>query len=113
MDMDDTKFAEEQRFFEDDENFAYDEVDFDADQEEEGEGDDDIVDAFTTIQHNNDTYAAQHPAAHSITEVRPSVVDDFIRNFLIKAGMKTTLDCFNTEWFELMTKGKLPNEVHT
>ncbi|KAJ1435277.1 central pair associated wd-repeat protein [Ochromonadaceae sp. CCMP2298] len=109
--MDDNKFAEEQKFFEDDENFAYEEVDFDADQEEEG--DDDIVDAFTTIQYSNDQYAAEHPAAHSTTEVRPSVVDDFIRNFLIKAGMKTTLDTFNTEWFELQTKGNLPNELST
>ncbi|KAF0714260.1 Aste57867_3975 [Aphanomyces stellatus] len=44
------------------------------------------------------------------TQVRPSVVDDFIRNFLIKICMPRTLDTFNTEWYELMAKGKLKDE---
>ncbi|RHY32095.1 hypothetical protein DYB32_002862 [Aphanomyces invadans] len=44
------------------------------------------------------------------TQVRPSVVDDFIRNFLIKISMPRTLDVFNTEWYELMAKGKLKEE---
>ncbi|OQS01548.1 flagellar protein [Achlya hypogyna] len=44
------------------------------------------------------------------TQVRPSVVDDFIRNFLIKICMPRTLDTFNTEWYELMAKGKLKEE---
>ena len=35
-------------------------------------------------------------------------MDDFIRNFLIKAGMTTTLEHFNTEWYELKSRGKLP-----
>jgi regulator of replication initiation timing len=45
------------------------------------------------------------------TQVRPSVVDDFVRNFLIKAGMSRSLECFNTEWYELKSKGKLPAEL--
>ena len=44
-------------------------------------------------------------AARIVTQVRPSVVDDFIRNFLIKVGMTRTLDAFNTEWYELQSKG--------
>ena len=42
-----------------------------------------------------------------VTQVRPSVMDDFLRKFLIKVGMKKTLDTFNTEWYELLSKGKL------
>jgi hypothetical protein len=46
------------------------------------------------------------PRAH--TDTLPSVADDFIRNFLIRAGMGRTLDAFNTEWFELQSRGALP-----
>ena len=45
-----------------------------------------------------------------LTQVRPEVVDDFIRNFLIKVGMTRTLDNFNSEWYELQAKGKLAEE---
>ena len=34
----------------------------------------------------------------SVTQ-RPEVVDDFVRNFLVKMKMYRTLDCFQTEWF--------------
>jgi regulator of replication initiation timing len=53
----------------------------------------------------------EHTSA--MTQVRPSVVDDFVRNFLIKAGMKRSLDSFNAEWYELKSKGKLPTELST
>ena len=29
---------------------------------------------------------------------KPEVVDDFVRNFLVRMGMSRTLDCFQTEW---------------
>ena len=45
--------------------------------------------------------------------MRPSVVDDFIRNFLIKVGMTNTLDAFNTEWYALQAKGRLGEEYTT
>lgn len=38
------------------------------------------------------------------TEVKPSAIDDFIRNFLLKMGMMESLDKFNTEWYELQSK---------
>lgn len=38
---------------------------------------------------------------------RPEVVDDFIRNFLIKAGMMRTLETFQTEWYDAIASGKL------
>ncbi|XP_026794582.3 sperm-associated antigen 16 protein [Pangasianodon hypophthalmus] len=37
----------------------------------------------------------------------PEVVDDFLRNFLVKMGMNRTLDCFQTEWYEMLQKGTL------
>ncbi len=49
----------------------------------------------------------------AISQVRPSVVDDFIRNFLIKVGLTRTLDSFNTEWYELQAKGRLGEEYTT
>jgi len=33
--------------------------------------------------------------------------DEFLRNFFIKFGMKKTLESFQSEWFELKTKGQL------
>jgi hypothetical protein len=42
-----------------------------------------------------------------VTQVRPAVAEDFIRNFLIKVGMTRTLDTFNTEWYEMRAKGHL------
>eukprot|EP00947_MAST-08B_sp_MAST-8B-sp1_P002546 g2546.t1 len=48
--------------------------------------------------------------ASTKAHVRPAVVDDFIRNFLIKRGMARTLDEFNTEWYEMQSKGKLSEE---
>merc|ERR1719498_1907700 len=41
---------------------------------------------------------------------RPAVVDDFIRNFFMKHNMRRSLDCFQTEWYELQTSGGLPDE---
>mmetsp|Transcript_42509 Transcript_42509/g.74601 ORF Transcript_42509/g.74601 Transcript_42509/m.74601 type:complete len:587 (-) Transcript_42509:162-1922(-) len=37
---------------------------------------------------------------------RPQVIDDFIRNFLMKYGMRRSLDSFQTEWYELQQSGK-------
>jgi hypothetical protein len=39
---------------------------------------------------------------------KPTVVDDFIRNFLMKHGMKKSLDCFQAEWFQLVQEGRVP-----
>lgn len=38
---------------------------------------------------------------------QPEVVDDFIRNFLVKKGLTKTLAEFETEWFELGVRGLL------
>ncbi|EDV20978.1 uncharacterized protein TRIADDRAFT_31080, partial [Trichoplax adhaerens] len=42
----------------------------------------------------------------------PELIDDFVRNFFVKMGLTRTLDCFQTEWYELMQKGQLnPEDV--
>ncbi|CAK9109551.1 Flagellar WD repeat-containing protein Pf20 [Durusdinium trenchii] len=46
----------------------------------------------------------------SRTVVRPAVIDDFFRGFLLKLNLSRTLDTFNTEWYEMEAKGKLNEE---
>uniref|UniRef100_H2YSK1 Uncharacterized protein n=1 Tax=Ciona savignyi TaxID=51511 RepID=H2YSK1_CIOSA len=40
----------------------------------------------------------------------PEVIDDFVRNFLLRMGMKRTLETFQTEWYEMQQKGQLGEE---
>ncbi|XP_027533837.1 sperm-associated antigen 16 protein isoform X2 [Neopelma chrysocephalum] len=42
----------------------------------------------------------------SVCEV-PEAMDDFFCNFLVRLGMSRTLDCFQTEWYELIERGVL------
>jgi hypothetical protein len=42
--------------------------------------------------------ATQDDLPQPTIEKLPEVVDDFIRNFLIKMGMHKTLDTFEAEW---------------
>jgi WD40 repeat protein/regulator of replication initiation timing len=94
----------------DEDNFRYEEIPIDPEDEEEEE--DDLINAFTSLRAKSpDAFQGGNSLTNSVTQVRPSVVDDFIRNFLIKAGMKKTLEIFNTEWYELQTKGRLPAEL--
>lgn len=97
---------------EDEEEFKYEEVD-----ENDGDGDDadELADALASLQvrHRHGSPEATKNPSNAMTQVRPSVVDDFMRNFMIKAGLKRTLDSFNTEWYELQSKGKLPAELST
>ncbi|KAK0138835.1 Sperm-associated antigen 16 protein [Merluccius polli] len=38
----------------------------------------------------------------------PEAVDDYIRNFLLRRGMTKTLDCFQTEWAEMLDAEPVP-----
>ncbi|XP_064925153.1 sperm-associated antigen 16 protein isoform X2 [Columba livia] len=40
----------------------------------------------------------------SVSEI-PEAMDDFFCNFLVRMGMSRTLDCFQTEWYELIQRG--------
>ncbi|XP_078083856.1 sperm-associated antigen 16 protein [Mustelus asterias] len=75
------------------------------------EGDESLENIVKTIEQQNEDLkvAAQggdlFPERH--VSQRPEVIDDFLRNFLIKMGMMKTLDCFQTEWYEMLQKGSL------
>jgi hypothetical protein len=97
---------------EEDDEFKYEAVldDLEGDDDD----DNDLQDALASIQLKRGSGLGETAGlTSSITQVRPSVVDDFVRNFLIKAGLKRSLETFNTEWYELNSKGKLPAELST
>ncbi|KAL9966119.1 hypothetical protein ACROYT_G024139 [Oculina patagonica] len=94
-----------------DDEFAYEEVPLE-DEYSVTDGDEDLDTAFTTVQEKtNDDLLAQktEPTKPSVT-TRPEIVEDFVRNFLVKMGMTRTLDCFQTEWYELLQEGMLNEE---
>lgn len=99
--------------FSDDENdnFKYEVVDED-DFREDDAGDDDLAEALASM-HCKEKSKEVYPQVVTTTQVRPSVVDDFVRNFFIKAGLSRSLDAFNIEWYELQSKGKLSSELFT
>ncbi|XP_014113229.1 PREDICTED: sperm-associated antigen 16 protein [Pseudopodoces humilis] len=75
------------------------------------EDDEDLSKALQTIQEQ--TEDAQILALQSvltpeksISEI-PQAMDDFFCNFLVRLGMSRTLDCFQTEWYELIERGVL------
>eukprot|EP01041_Mallomonas_annulata_P012330 gene12330-25938_t len=111
-DDDGMQILERVEISDDEEDFAYEEV---AEEEEDDDDDDDLADALASLhmKQKGNKFSEEKSALNTMTQVRPSVVDDFIRNFLIKAGMKKTIDSFNAEWYELQSKGKLPPEIST
>jgi WD40 repeat protein len=98
---------------EDEEDFQYEEIRDDDDLD--AEDDNELADALASLQLKNKVVGNESLVnqSNAMTQVRPSVVDDFLRNFLIKAGLKRSLDTFNTEWYEMQSKGKLPAELST
>ncbi|KAJ8035607.1 Sperm-associated antigen 16 protein [Holothuria leucospilota] len=94
-----------------DDDFQYEEIPEDEDLA--SEADEDLHAAVRTIQEaQEDDEAAHLKETRPLPPVtqRPEVVDDFVRNFLVKMGMMRTLDCFQTEWYELQEKGLLNSE---
>lgn len=98
---------------EDEDDFQYEEIKDDDDLD--AEDDNELADALASLQLKSKVVGNESIVnqSNAMTQVRPSVVDDFLRNFLIKAGLKRSLDAFNTEWYEMQSKGKLPAELST
>ncbi|KAK6183538.1 hypothetical protein SNE40_011003 [Patella caerulea] len=102
----------EQLLADSDDEFQYEEVPIDEEFIV-----DDVVEnldvAVRTIRESQDDAQAavrkESTARPSVTQ-HPEVVDDFVRNFLVRMGMGRTLDCFQTEWYELQEKGLLHEE---
>ncbi|PNI71063.1 SPAG16 isoform 6 [Pan troglodytes] len=70
------------------------------------EGEEDLAKAIQMAQEQaTDTEILEQktvlPSKHAV----PEVIEDFLCNFLIKMGMTRTLDCFQSEWYELIQKG--------
>jgi hypothetical protein len=81
-----------------DDDFNYEGVDdlqfADDDEDEEDDDEEDLAAAMASVNMSPDKAdSAGNPRnakVKPVTQVRPSVVDDFIRNFLIKVDMKQT-----------------------
>ncbi|XP_059503021.1 sperm-associated antigen 16 protein isoform X2 [Stegostoma tigrinum] len=87
------------------------------------EGEESLENIVKTIEQRNEdlkaTFTSERVIAASLlaeendlVPVQPvcqggEVVDDFLRNFLIKMGMMKTLECFQIEWYEMLQKGLL------
>ncbi|XP_057268354.1 sperm-associated antigen 16 protein [Pezoporus wallicus] len=75
------------------------------------EDDEDLAKALRTIEEQAED--AQILALQSVLTSEKSVfeipeaMDDFFCNFLVRLGMSRTLDCFQTEWYELVQRGLL------
>ncbi|KAL6470246.1 hypothetical protein MHYP_G00213650 [Metynnis hypsauchen] len=93
--------------------FEYEEITVEEEGVTEGEEDleaavkalRDRIEASESVPLTERLGSAKQPVAHI-----PEVVDDFLRNFLVKMGMSRTLECFQTEWFEMLQKGKLKTD---
>ncbi|XP_034289475.1 sperm-associated antigen 16 protein isoform X5 [Pantherophis guttatus] len=96
-------------------DYQYEEIPADEDFSLQ-EGDEDLAKALHTMHEQtiDAQIMAQRPGQitkQSLSET-PEIVDDFLCNFLIRMGMNRTLDCFQTEWYELMQRGVLePKDV--
>lgn len=118
---DSNTFVFEEVELDEDDDMEYKEVsDIDTDDSDDGE-EEDFTAVFKTLrtQELGPTVSLPPISAkkselprppRAVTIQKPVVVDDFIRNFLIKTGMKKSLDVFQAEWYEMKTSGQLPEE---
>uniref|UniRef100_A0ABI7Z3A0 Sperm associated antigen 16 n=1 Tax=Felis catus TaxID=9685 RepID=A0ABI7Z3A0_FELCA len=70
------------------------------------EGEEDLAKAIQMVQEQaTDTQILEQKTVLPSKQPVPEVIEDFLCNFLIKMGMTRTLDCFQSEWYELIQKG--------
>ena len=101
----DTFYLEQVTLDESDDDFDYAEVEDVDDDEDEDDGEEDF-EAMTQALQALDNDGPKVPT----TTIRSETTDDFIRNFLIKLKLTRTLDIFQTEWYELASKGLLSQD---
>lgn len=93
-----------------DDDFKYEEVSLE-DEWILSEGEEDLEAMVKAIKHRAEAKARVVPGANSARDInQPQTVDDFLRNFLYQSGMTETLDCFQTEWTEMVQKGLVDAE---
>uniref|UniRef100_A0A2K6TU40 Sperm associated antigen 16 n=1 Tax=Saimiri boliviensis boliviensis TaxID=39432 RepID=A0A2K6TU40_SAIBB len=70
------------------------------------EGEEDLAKAIQMAQEQaTDTEILERKTVLPSKHVVPEVIEDFLCNFLMNMGMTRTLDCFQSEWYELIQKG--------
>uniref|UniRef100_A0A665W2P6 Sperm associated antigen 16 n=1 Tax=Echeneis naucrates TaxID=173247 RepID=A0A665W2P6_ECHNA len=74
------------------------------------EGEESLEATVKAIQTRAEASARAASGPGTINTRKPEAVDDFLRNFLIQAGMTETLDCFQAEWTEMLHKGLVDAE---
>lgn len=91
-----------------DDDFLYEEVPVDDDSSFYSlENLDQTVYAIEEAKQNEKT-STKLETNHEVSVLQqPEVIEDFVRNFLMKMGLNRTLECFQTEWYELQQKGVL------
>ncbi|CAD5119695.1 DgyrCDS8287 [Dimorphilus gyrociliatus] len=108
-------YLERREIFEDtDTDFPYEEIPVDDEFKTSVEIDEDLETAVRTIREAEEDCKAKEQrdaerASATLVETA-EVTDDFVRNFLVKMKMEKTLDCFQTEWYENLQKGRLNME---
>mmetsp|Transcript_6523 Transcript_6523/g.12670 ORF Transcript_6523/g.12670 Transcript_6523/m.12670 type:complete len:261 (-) Transcript_6523:6-788(-) len=93
---------------ESDDDFAYEEVEVEVEDDDADEGED-LETALIKVRQQQQLEADANAPKASVGK-RPELIDDFIRNFLLKMKMFKTLDVFQTEWYEKSTAGQLTPE---
>ncbi|RLV92204.1 hypothetical protein DV515_00013867, partial [Chloebia gouldiae] len=73
------------------------------------EDDEDLTKALQSIQDQSEDaqiidFLSVLTSEKSVSDI-PQAMDDFFCNFLVRLGMSRTLDCFQTEWYELIERG--------
>lgn len=92
---------------ESDDEFAYEELPEDPELlEDEEETLDDINRLLAETKPGGED--GDRAADGNVSQIsqRPQVIDDFIRNFLMKYSMRQSLEAFQSEWYEMQLAGK-------
>jgi len=95
-----------------DDEFVYEEVTGEEEFAISDEDEDDLQSAIKVLKEKElDSHLlVEKEERLPKVEVKPEIVEDFVRNFLVRMGMHKSLDCFQTEWYELKMKGQLIEE---
>jgi hypothetical protein len=91
-----------------DDEFQYEELPEDPElMEDEEENLNDINRLLEEAKPKEEAAADTSQAGMGKVSTRPQVIDDYIRNFLLKYNMKRSLEAFQTEWYEMEQSNKL------
>lgn len=65
------------------------------------EASEDLDTVMQRLMQSKEPATSSSPAPEPTVEKHPEVIDDFIRNFLVKMGLSETLEVFESEWCAL------------